>query len=772
AYTWVYTYTITGGTGGPMPPNGASTVACPSGASAPTPPVVNDNCGNPMQISGPVVSPDPACAGTKTYTWTYTDCQNNIYLWSYHYMVSAPTFTMPSDQSQNVACVADAQVVPSHPNVVNSCGVPLAVSGPVAGSNPACSGAKTYTWTYTNCDGASANWTFSYFIAAPQLSLSCPADQTFCRSANGQYVLPQASANSSCGGAVPISYSITGATTRSGSGNDASGTFNVGQSVITWQTNTSCGQLQQCVTVVTVQQEPALSLVSISCAADLNSYQVVFSSTGGIISVSPMVGAVSGNSITGIPAGTNITITATENGCPSAPLAITAPDCSCPPIAAPTLNPATLTICAGDPIPTFTASVGAGLSVNWYAVAAGGAPLSANSLSFTPTGAGTYFAETFDAQTNCRSATRTPATLVVNATQVPAFTQAPPICTGGAFTLPATSNNGISGTWSPAVNNTTTTIYTFTPNAAIHPCAVTTTMMVQVNPVQTPSFTQIQPICAGTSFGLPAISENGIAGTWSPGINNLATTTYTFTPDASAHPCALPTTMTVQVNPLQTPVFTQVPPICAGGSFSLPTTSNNGIAGSWFPAVNNMATTTYTFTPAAAAHPCAIPTTMTVQVNPTQIPVFTQIQPICAGGSFSLQTLSNNGISGIWSPAINNTQTITYTFTPNAALHPCAVTTTMTVQVDAQPTLSIGTVACAPDLLTYSVSFTATGGTVSATAGALSGNMVTGIPAGTNVTITVSNGTNTACDVSQNVTAPNCNCPLIAAPSIAVPTAT
>jgi gliding motility-associated-like protein len=146
-----------------------------------------------------------------------------------------------------------------------------------------------------------------------------------------------------------------------------------------------------------------------------------------------------------------------------------------------------------------------------------------------------------------------------------------------------------------------------------------------------------------------------------------------------------------------------------------------------------------------------------VTVNPTQTPTFTQVQPICAGGSFSLPATSGNGIAGTWSPAINNTATTTYTFTPNAAAHPCAVTTTMTVQVDAQPTLTIGTVALAQGLLTYSVNFTSTGGTVSTTAGTISGSTVTGIPTGTNVTITVSNGTNTACNVSQTVTSPSCN---------------
>ncbi|HRF38949.1 MAG TPA: hypothetical protein PK198_09170, partial [Saprospiraceae bacterium] len=115
-YNWVYTYTITGGTGGPMPPNGASTVACPSGANVPTPPVVNDNCGNPMQISGPVISPDPACAGTKTYTWTYTDCQNNTYPWTYTYTILGPTVSMPAPGAGTVSC-ASAAVQPTPPNV-------------------------------------------------------------------------------------------------------------------------------------------------------------------------------------------------------------------------------------------------------------------------------------------------------------------------------------------------------------------------------------------------------------------------------------------------------------------------------------------------------------------------------------------------------------------------------------------------------------------------------------------------------------------------------
>ncbi len=73
--------------------------------------------------------------------------------------------------------------------------------------------------------------------------------------------------------------------------------------------------------------------------------------------------------------------------------------------------------------------------------------------------------------------------------------------------------------------------------------------------------------------------------------------------------------MTITVNPKTTPTFNQVAAICNGATLSpLPATSIEGIAGSWSPALNNTATTTYTFTPAAGQ--CANTTTMTITVNP------------------------------------------------------------------------------------------------------------------------------------------------------------
>jgi hypothetical protein len=91
---------------------------------------------------------------------------------------------------------------------------------------------------------------------------------------------------------------------------------------------------------------------------------------------------------------------------------------------------------------------------------------------------------------------------------------------------------------------------------------------ITVNPVITPIFTQVEPICSGDVLGpLPTKSDNNIIGTWSPVIDNTATTPYTFTPDITqpGQACAINQSMTITVNPIPfTPIFTQVNPICIG----------------------------------------------------------------------------------------------------------------------------------------------------------------------------------------------------------------
>ncbi|MGC4040042.1 MAG: hypothetical protein QM710_04445 [Flavobacterium sp.] len=194
----------------------------------------------------------------------------------------------------------------------------------------------------------------------------------------------------------------------------------------------------------------------------------------------------------------------------------------------------------------------------------------------------------------------------------PTFQPVAGICSGDTLgALPTTSDNGVPGTWSPALDNTATTTYTFTPDASV--CASTATLTINVTQPTVPTFTAVPAICNGDVLtALPTTSNNGYTGTWSPAINNTATTTYTFTPTAGQ--CAATATLTITVNQPVTPTFTQVASICNGETLAaLPTTSNNGYAGTWSPAVNNTATTTYTFTPTAGQ--CATTASMTITVN-------------------------------------------------------------------------------------------------------------------------------------------------------------
>ena len=484
-----------------------------------------------------------------------------------------------------------------------------------------------------------------------------------------------------------------------------------------------------------------------------------------------------------------------------------------------------------------------GTNIKWYSTLNGGTPLAME----TPLITGTYYVS----QTiNYAESSRTAVTVTITPATTPTFTQVDPVYSGASIeALPTTSTNGIIGTWSPAINNTSTTTYTFTP--ADLACNNTTTMSIIVNPIITPptltplisiigsftgwsgdvdmvtsdginytlsaftfstgdakfrqdqswnynwggssfpsgigtiggnnilinagtynvyfnritgeyfftttpgpqspshqtfcsgatvanlvatgtalkwyytptggvalastallasgtyyvaqifenntesprtatnvtvntspTFTQVEAVCSGETIeALPTTSINGVTGTWLPVINNTATTTYTFSPTDLA--CNNPTTMTITVNPITTPTFTQVQAVCSGAILAaLPTSSTNGVTGAWFPAINNLETTLYTFTPIDLA--CNYPTTMSITVNSKTTPMFTPFSPIEYSATLdALPTNSTNGISGSWLPAINNTATTTYTFTPTDI--DCNNPTTMTITVNPAP---------------------------------------------------------------------------------------
>jgi gliding motility-associated-like protein len=344
-----------------------------------------------------------------------------------------------------------------------------------------------------------------------------------------------------------------------------------------------------------------------------------------------------------------------------------------------------LTICSGGTVPSLPNTSTNGITGTWSPSTVSN--VNSATYTFTPTAGQCAIPTTFN------------VTVTPNVTPTFSFGTSLTICAGGSVpALPTTSDNGITGTWSPStVDNQNSATYTFTPAAGI--CATTTTFNVTVTPNTTPTFSfgTTLTICAGgTVPSLPATSDNGITGTWSPAtVDNQNSATYTFTPTGGV--CAIPVTFSVTVNQIITPTFSfgTSLTICAGATVpSLPNTSTNSINGSWSPSVvDNQNSGTYTFTPTPGQ--CASTTTFTVTVNPNITPTFSfgTSLTICAGGSVpALPATSDNGITGTWSPStVDNQNSATYTFTPTAGL--CATTTTFNVTVtpNVTPTFSFGT---------------------------------------------------------------------------------
>jgi hypothetical protein len=173
-----------------VPANGVATVACPALATPPTPPTVVDGCSKTLTPTGPVIinSPNPiTCEGTRTYSYTYTDCAGTVRTWSYVYTIERNDFTVPANGAATVSNLSEI-TTPTLPLVTSNCGETLTPTGPVIVNNPSplvCSGTSTYTYTYTDCEGNSHPWSFTYTVLPTVLNVSITGLNTaYCKDAS------------------------------------------------------------------------------------------------------------------------------------------------------------------------------------------------------------------------------------------------------------------------------------------------------------------------------------------------------------------------------------------------------------------------------------------------------------------------------------------------------------------------------------------------------------------------------------------------------------
>ncbi len=231
----------------------------------------------------------------------------------------------------------------------------------------------------------------------------------------------------------------------------------------------------------------------------------------------------------------------------------------------------------------------------------------------------------------------------------PTFAQVAPICTGAILSpLPTTSLNGITGSWSPALSNTATTTYTFTPNGGqcVTSTVVTMTITVSAPPVITSISPSTQKVCINTSPIPLVVTVTGspITYQWYSNLTNTTVggtliagaTMASYTPPTSEaktkyyyvvvskNGCSVTSSLVVvKVTNLISPQFfdLQSTVYCdTDFPISLPNTSENGIGGVWHVGTSSGAIVTtaatggsYTFVPNAGQCARSIAVTVSTQ---------------------------------------------------------------------------------------------------------------------------------------------------------------
>lgn len=312
-----------------------------------------------------------------------------------------------------------------------------------------------------------------------------------------------------------------------------------------------------------------------------------------------------------------------------------------------------------------------------------------------------------------------------------------------------------------------TNTWVVTATYVVVPAITPTTISYGAAPICVAS-TNVTVVQTGTSGGVYTASPAGLSINSTTGaINPTSSTpgTYTVTYKVGTAPCTSQSTATITIVTAIVPTFTQVPTVCNGGTFTLPSSSNNAtpITGTWSPAINNTVTTAYTFTPDPGQ--CASAAFMTVTVSSATSITVGSNSPICSGNNLNLTNTATGSVTYSWTgpngftssvqnPTITGATTAasgTYSLTVSSSGCTTAPAT-INVVVNQNPTVAVvktdilcngaatGTAtATASPVGTYTYAWSPSGGTSAA---------ATGLTAGT-YTVTVASG---SCTATGNVT--------------------
>ncbi len=260
-HDWTYTYHVVV-PDFTMPADQDTTVNCIADAVQPTPPTVQDSCGNVINPTGPQIANNITCEGDITYTWTYEDCVPHSHDWTYTCHVVVPDFFFV-DPPSNVSLTCQQLDTFQIPVIVVSnglngvCGIIDTVSPTIDSLPDICGSSVVINWMYTDsCNRTiTTSMTLSVEPPAAPAFVNPPADTTITCSDAETFAVPDLMYSNNSSGSCLIEGTVQGM---------LSGSFDIcgGAYTIMWQYTDTCGRSVQHIQHITIEPAPPATFIN------------------------------------------------------------------------------------------------------------------------------------------------------------------------------------------------------------------------------------------------------------------------------------------------------------------------------------------------------------------------------------------------------------------------------------------------------------------------------------------------------------------------------